>query len=190
MSRQQQTCVDYSTNSQALCLRPIPRSITNPRDHDADVEAQSLYSETPVSSLSSHPSCHHSHENADESDLDSDVENDFVQAINSANRHTPWWKSLLSMAVRRRRSPGQLHEEYKHNTDHPLLASGLAAGRSKRRGTSWYNWCIFGGISGAGILVCFRCVSMTTVLTSVAAGCSSLHQSHALPSHAILVPRH
>jgi hypothetical protein len=127
---------DKADDSQALYLRPI----TNVQGHD--VESLNFSSATPDPLSVSRRSY--------DSYLDSDVDDDLVKTIHNRKRDTSGWSSLWSMAARRRRSPEQLHDEHKHGANNPLLATGAAVRRAKRRGC--YNWCIFGGISGAGLL--------------------------------------
>jgi hypothetical protein len=69
------------------------------------------------------------------------------QSRGSRRRRTSWWQTMV-MRARRKISMDDL----KNGLDEALLQDSFATSRRSRRKRTWYNYCIFGGISGLTIL--------------------------------------
>lgn len=63
-----------------------------------------------------------------------------------SRRRTSWWRNMV---VRARRKISM--DDLKNGLDEALLQDSFASRRTRRKRT-WYNYCIFGGISGLTIL--------------------------------------
>jgi thioesterase domain-containing protein len=64
-----------------------------------------------------------------------------------SRRRTSWWQNMI---VRARRKISM--DDLKNGLDEALLQDSFAMTRRSRRKRTWYNYCIFGGISGLTIL--------------------------------------
>ena len=64
-----------------------------------------------------------------------------------SRRRTSWWQTMV-MRARRKITVDDL----KNGLDEALLQDSFATSRRSRRKRTWYNYCIFGGISGLTIL--------------------------------------
>jgi hypothetical protein len=150
LQQQQQANYNDANDSQDLHLRPL----TNARGHLDDVESHCSSSVT--TDLFALNTSRHFFDSRDSYPASSDVDDDFDKTLDEGKRATSWWDTLLLMAVRRRHSPDRAGID-KHRGDNPLLGAGFAFPRARRR--SYYNWCIFGGLSGAGLLYALPAVS-------------------------------
>jgi hypothetical protein len=82
--------------------------------------------------------------------FDTEVEDyDLEDGFDNRGRRTrrSWWQTIL-MRARRKISLDDL----KNGLDQALLQDSLSLNRRQRRKRTWYNYCIFGGISGLTIL--------------------------------------
>lgn len=82
----------------------------------------------------------------------SDLEDGLDYLSRRASRSTRsrgrnWWQKMVARA-RRKISLDDL----KNGLDQALLQDSLSTARRNRRKRTWYNYCIFGGISGLTIL--------------------------------------
>ena len=105
----------------------------------------------------------------EEFDTDSTLIEDGLSSRPSRSRRKRWWERMVIRA-RRKHSLDGLRE----------VTEGLLAGSNSRRRVerkrTWYNYCIFGGISGLTVLYVF-CAEKELLLTS-AEPFSSLSISH------------
>lgn len=87
-------------------------------------------------------------------DDEEDLEDGFVKK--SAKVRGFWWRLKNTMTVRERRKASLGAEGYKDlNDDVSRLLADVYAAKQTRRTRNWYNYCIFGGISGLSILLVF-----------------------------------
>ena len=78
-----------------------------------------------------------------------DVENGFVKKERRRSRRKNWWDSMAMRARRKLSTDSNMN--LRDDADGPLLGD-LATRKKVRRKRTWYNYCIFGGISGLTIL--------------------------------------
>jgi hypothetical protein len=79
---------------------------------------------------------------------DSDLEDGPSRSFSSRrSRSSSWWHTMV-LRARRKISLDDL----KNGLDQALLQDSFSASRRARRKRTWYNYCIFGGISGLTIL--------------------------------------
>lgn len=85
-------------------------------------------------------------------DDEEDLEDGIVER--SAKVSSSWWwlKDIMTVRARRKAS---LEVGYKDLDDAARLLADVQAVRQTRRKRNWYNYCIFGGISGLSILFVF-----------------------------------
>lgn len=123
------------SNPQPTSASPEP-SLT--KDYDDDVYSSSSHESDalrkPLSSF-------------DDEDLD--LEDGFAERTHKVKS---WWNWKDRMTVRERRKASLEGEGYKDlNEDTTRLLADVYAARLIRRKRNWYNYCIFGGISGLTI---------------------------------------
>jgi hypothetical protein len=156
LQQQQQQQANYNDADDPQALQLHLRPLTNVRGHD--VESQSRSSAT--TDLFAVDNSRHSFDSHDSYFHSSDADDGLDKTLDKRKRTVSWWDKLLLMAVKRRHSPGRTRIHKHLGGNNPLLGTGLAFRRAKRR--NLYNWCIFGGISGAGLL--YVCPAVPTVL--------------------------
>jgi hypothetical protein len=96
-------------------------------------------------------------------DDDEDLEDGIV--TRPAKVRSSWWSFKNIMTVRERRKASLEAEGYKGLDDAPRLLADVHAVRQTRRKRNWYNYCIFGGISGLSILLVFFLSPFAHLLT-------------------------